>query len=399
MESEEGQGSTFFFSVKLQAQANSKTYSQEFNLKDICQKCPHPFVIADKESVRIEWDSLLKNMGISSVTSMTILDAEKYLKKTSKELISILIIDTDFDLVNDVDNGNSSTTTSQSILTRIQKNYDWIQQIPTLCIIDSRTIRSRKRVSEELEANFSSSVIQHPQGSIEPLPTPHEEKVNPLETSIPSAKAKESNVLHLNITKPFKNSALIDILHELLSNGERPSTPRKQRLGSVGSVGTHGRLSRKTTDKSQKSGHVCEKSIDDLGLIKTLVVDDNPVNLKVLSRMLTQIGISSTQANNGREAYELVLKASKTEEPFQLIFMDIWMPELNGLEASEKIRKEAASSTTLPYIIALTACVMPGDRDKCIEAGMNGYVSKPIRKEELEASIHTFTQTVSNPEL
>lgn len=341
-------------------------------------------------------------MGISSVTSMTILDAEKYLEKVSKEHISLLIIDTDFDLVNNADSGKMLTATSQLTLSRFQNNFSWIQLIPTLCITDSRMMRSRKRVSEELEANFSSSVIQHPQGSIEPLPTPHEEKVNPLEVSVipnPSTTVKENNVLHLSIKKPFKNSALIDVLHELLSNDGRPPTPRKQRLGSVGSIGTHGRLSRKTTGISQKSNRTTEQSIDDLSLIKTLVVDDNPVNLKVLSRMLTQIGISSTQANNGREAYDTVLKASKTEQPFQLIFMDIWMPELNGLEASEKIRKEAASSSTLPYIIALTACVMPGDRDKCIEAGMNGYVSKPIRKEELEASIHTFTQTVSNPEL
>lgn len=81
------------------------------------------------------------------------------------------------------------------------------------------------------------------------------------------------------------------------------------------------------------------------------------------------------------------------QEPFDLVFMDIWMPEMNGLEAAEKIRREIATSAVHPYIIALTACVMPGDREKSIQAGMNGYISKPIRKEELEASIHTFTQT------
>ncbi|KAG2196328.1 hypothetical protein INT47_009323, partial [Mucor saturninus] len=184
VESEEGQGSTFFFNVKLQAQPNSKTYSQEFNLKDISQKCPRPLVIADRESVRIEWNSLLSNMGISSITSMTILDAEKYLEKVSKEHISLLIIDTDFDLVNNADSGKTLAATSQLTLSHLQKNFSWIQLIPTLCITDSRMMRSRKRVSEELEANFSSSVIQHPQGSIEPLPTPHEEKVNPLEVSV-----------------------------------------------------------------------------------------------------------------------------------------------------------------------------------------------------------------------
>lgn len=124
-----------------------------------------------------------------------------------------------------------------------------------------------------------------------------------------------------------------------------------------------------------------------------MVVDDNPVNLKVLSRMLSQIGITSTTAGNGREAFEKIKEASTTSEPYELVFMDIWMPELNGLEASQKVRAESAKDTQ-PYIIALTACVMPGDREKCIDAGMNGYVSKPIRKEELEASIHTYIQTI-----
>lgn len=333
---------------------------------------------------------------------MTFTEAVEYLKKVSNVCHSILIIDMDFDLVNDSISEKKSATTSQSILRRLQKDYSWIHLIPTLCITDSRMMRSRKRVSEELEASFSSSAIQYPQGSIEPVPTPHEEKTNPLEVTTPqtsSTPKKTDTDLQMSIRKPFKNSTLIDILHELLSNDQRPP-PRKQRLGSVGSIGTHGRLTRKITDKSYKSSQDPEQQeVDDLSSIKTLVVDDNPVNLKVLSRMLTQIGISSEQANNGREAYEILLKASKTKDPFQLVFMDIWMPELNGLEASEKIRKEAASSSTQPYIIALTACVMPGDREKCIESGMNGYVSKPIRKEELEASIHTFTQTVSNPEL
>ncbi|OAC99609.1 Ssk1 response regulator, partial [Mucor lusitanicus CBS 277.49] len=121
---------------------------------------------------------------------------------------------------------------------------------------------------------------------------------------------------------------------------------------------------------------------------KTLVVDDNPINLKVLSRMLAHIGIQSQTASNGREACDMIAK-----DAFDLVFMDIWMPEMNGLEAAEKIRRDMATSPVHPYIIALTACVMPGDREKCIQAGMNGYVSKPIRKEELEASIHTFTQT------
>jgi signal transduction histidine kinase/CheY-like chemotaxis protein len=78
--------------------------------------------------------------------------------------------------------------------------------------------------------------------------------------------------------------------------------------------------------------------------------------------------------------------------PYDLIFMDIWMPKMNGLDASSYIRKNLSGSTTdRPYIIAMTACVMPGDREKCITAGMNDYISKPLRKEELEQCLRSFT--------
>ncbi|KAI1313857.1 hypothetical protein EDD11_002458 [Mortierella claussenii] len=78
--------------------------------------------------------------------------------------------------------------------------------------------------------------------------------------------------------------------------------------------------------------------------------------------------------------------------PYDLIFLDIWMPKMNGLDASAYIREHLSGGTEdRPYIIAMTACVMPGDREKCIAAGMNDYISKPLRKEELEQCLRTFT--------
>ncbi|KAI7898450.1 histidine kinase-like ATPase [Cokeromyces recurvatus] len=123
----------------------------------------------------------------------------------------------------------------------------------------------------------------------------------------------------------------------------------------------------------------------------TLLVDDNPINQKVLSRMLSKMGLKPQIAQNGREACELVSK-SKVD----LIFMDIWMPEMNGLEATKWIRDMNKTDGNNPYIIAMTACVMAGDREKCIEAGMNGYVSKPVRKEELEAALCMYIHTQIN---
>ncbi|KAF8947307.1 hypothetical protein BGZ47_009604 [Haplosporangium gracile] len=78
--------------------------------------------------------------------------------------------------------------------------------------------------------------------------------------------------------------------------------------------------------------------------------------------------------------------------PYDLIFMDVWMPKMNGLDASTYIRKNLSGNTPdRPYIIAMTACVMPGDREKCIASGMNDYISKPLRKEELEQCLRLFT--------
>ncbi|KAF9370350.1 hypothetical protein CPC16_003770, partial [Podila verticillata] len=154
--------------------------------------------------------------------------------------------------------------------------------------------------------------------------------------------------------------------------------------------------------------------------MKVLVVDDNPVNLKVVSKMLARLGIEPQMANNGQEAVELIEKkmalmqlqeggggggesaddgtkdegASKKHfVPFDLIFMDVWMPKMNGLDATTYIRKRlSGQSSDRPYVISMTACVMEGDREKCIAAGMNDYISKPLRKEELEQSLRTFVE-------
>ncbi|CAO3564818.1 unnamed protein product [Mortierella alpina] len=250
--------------------------------------------------------------------------------------------------------------------------------------------------------------------------------------------------------------------------------------------------------------------------VKVLVVDDNPVNLKVVSKMLARLGVEPDTANNGQEAVELIEKktallqlqeedegegededkegeskrlpkksldvslslplplhrlssegnsigerrgeggmsgdmsdgsnngidsgisleggggspsrspalsglgmmvsntdaagslplststtiltngsrtlSSKHVVPYDLIFLDVWMPKMNGLDASAYIRKNLSGDTPdRPYIIAMTACVMPGDREKCIAAGMNDYISKPLRKEELEQVLRVFT--------
>jgi CheY-like chemotaxis protein len=347
-------------------------------------------------------------------------EALKHLKKYKvasdrKGCFSIIIIDMDFVVIDD-----SSATTSYTVMEKLQNMDSRIKRIPTLCIVDSRMKKSKRRSSEVLKSEFSSSAIQYPQGIRDPDPTPREEVQDPLHStilehsfidsiaSIDKVLEERNDTLHACITKPFKNSRLLSTLHGLLfPNENTPPTPRKQRISSIGSTFSSSTKSQQQSTKAtdhlstnsgdnQSTGSGSENGLSqNLASIKTLVVDDNPVNLKVLSRMLTQIGISSKTADNGREACDIIAEEQHTS-PFDLVFMDIWMPEMNGLEATEKIRKELSVSSVQPYIIALTACVMAGDREKCFEAGMNGYVSKPIRKEELEASIHTFTQIAAS---
>jgi len=109
--------------------------------------------------------------------------------------------------------------------------------------------------------------------------------------------------------------------------------------------------------------------------VRILLAEDNLVNQKLAKIMLTKAGYRVKIANNGKEAVE---KYSVSPADFDLILMDIQMPELDGMEASRSIREMGFDAVP---IIAMTAHAMKGDREKCIGAGMNDYISKPIKRE------------------
>ena len=113
-----------------------------------------------------------------------------------------------------------------------------------------------------------------------------------------------------------------------------------------------------------------------------LVAEDNPVNQQVVDLMLSKMGYQVTMVNNGQE----VLTALE-REVFDLILMDCQMPEMDGYEASTLIRQNQGKSWSTIPIIALTANCMSGDREKCLDAGMNDYLPKPIRIMELEQAL------------
>ena len=119
--------------------------------------------------------------------------------------------------------------------------------------------------------------------------------------------------------------------------------------------------------------------------LRVLLAEDNAVNQRLAVRLLEKRGHRVSVAGNGAEAL-----AAMEKQEFDLVFMDVQMPEMDGLEATAVIRgKEKITGKHQP-IIALTAHAMKGDREKCIAGGMDGYLTKPIRPQELDDVLEDF---------
>src|SRR4029450_4954716 len=120
--------------------------------------------------------------------------------------------------------------------------------------------------------------------------------------------------------------------------------------------------------------------------LRVLLAEDNPMNQKLALRLLSQIGLEADLATNGLEAI-----AADERDAYDVILMDVQMPELDGLEATRRIR--AAGRSHRAWIVAMTANAMEGDRETCIAAGMDDYVSKPIRPAELSAALQRASRS------
>ena len=174
-----------------------------------------------------------------------------------------------------------------------------------------------------------------------------------------------SNLFAAHLTKPLKPAHVRDALIRLTTAGKQAAPQNPPASPST-------RLS-------------------DSYPMRVLLCDDNPVNLKVASRMLSQLGYQADVAGNGVEA----LKAFDTQH-YNLVFMDVQMPEMDGIEATGKLRERGQSPDKHPHcqpqpvIVAMTASAMPGDRERCLKAGMDDYLSKPVRPDDLRKTIERW---------
>ncbi|KAK3829592.1 MAG: signal transduction histidine kinase, partial [Linnemannia elongata] len=281
-ESEEGVGSTFYFTTLLSSPKSSQTVSQQLNLAFFKDRTL--LIIDDRKVTRTSWIHQSSTWGFQKTLVFNIQKGLDYLKQHRNEVDVVLI---------DVDRPQAKVNPGLAIL----------QQI--------RNMPAQGQESETGSTGLS-----------------------------PSSSLPEKPIPCVLVSYHRRN-------HPDLSIYSSISPPSKITL-------------------------------------ECLLVDDNPVNQKVISKMLSRIGIVPELAGNGLEAVEKCRARAEAVKQYDIVFMDIWMPVMSGHEATKEIRATVPGVTaTSPLIVAMTACVMPGDQQKCIDSGMNRYLSKPIRKEEL----------------
>lgn len=122
--------------------------------------------------------------------------------------------------------------------------------------------------------------------------------------------------------------------------------------------------------------------------LKILLVEDHPINQEVMINQLSIIGYEADLADNGQEALELL-----QIKDYDLVFMDCQMPVKDGYLATQELRQMEAGSGRHTIVIALTAHAMPADREKCLAAGMDDYISKPVEQEDLEILLNRWTES------
>ena len=122
------------------------------------------------------------------------------------------------------------------------------------------------------------------------------------------------------------------------------------------------------------------------GALRVLVAEDNVVNQKVVVRTLDRLGVGADVAGDGAEALGALRRAAGAGRPYDVVLMDVQMPVMDGHQATRRLRAELPAEAQ-PWVVALTANAMEGDREACLAAGADDYLSKPVRREALAAAL------------
>ncbi len=176
----------------------------------------------------------------------------------------------------------------------------------------------------------------------------------------------EKNLFNAALTKPVKPSQLFDLLAGTFKEAAAPASAPVKVVPKV------------TVEKPGQS-------------LRLLLAEDNMVNQKVATHMLAALGIRPDVAANGLEVLEAVRR-----QTYDVILMDVQMPEMDGLEATRRVVAGQPDAAKRPWIIALTANAVQGDRELCLAAGMDDYISKPIKKEQLAGVLGRVRQAAAS---
>ncbi len=162
------------------------------------------------------------------------------------------------------------------------------------------------------------------------------------------------------LAKPIKQSVLFETLLDVLGDDagiDEPVSVCRETPGAAGRLRLEARV---------------------------LLVEDNPVNRKLAERILEKLGCDTTTAENGIRALEMLER-----KDFDIVFMDVQMPEMDGFTATRHIREDGRWPNV--PIIAMTAHALKGDRERCLEAGMDDYLSKPLSRETIQEVIQKWS--------
>ena len=181
-------------------------------------------------------------------------------------------------------------------------------------------------------------------------------------------KEATDSIFNATLAKPLRQSQLFDTLMQLLAHDAAPKAAP-------------------TAAKPRMDAQMAERHP-----LRILLAEDNVVNQKLALRLLQQMGYRADVASNGIEAIECVAR-----QPYDVVLMDVQMPEMDGLEATRRIVARWPSPSERPSIVAMTANAMQGDREECLAAGMDDYVTKPIRVDALVQALVSVMARAPGP--